>query len=84
MFPYDNITDWTKPDETNLPSNDDFYLKLKNGGISGADCGHARNVWDAFEISNLGEYMDLYLKTDMLLLADIFENFKSANGLRTA
>lgn len=75
VFPYDYLDDWTSLDETELPTQDIFFSKLYNHHISDEEYSHARNIWQQIGISNLGEYSDMYLKTDVLLLADIFENF---------
>lgn len=75
-YPYDYMTGMNVFEETGLPSQDKFYSKLSESGISDADYLHAQNVWNTFGIQNMGEYHDLYLKTDVGLLADVFENFR--------
>ena len=59
-----------------LPSIDKFYSKLNMSGISKEDYEHARNVWPKFELKNMGDYHDLYLKTDVVMLANVFESFR--------
>ena len=45
-------------------------------GISDGDYEHTRKVWKEFGIKNMGEYHDLYLRTDIILLANVFELFR--------
>ena len=59
-----------------LPSIDKFYSNLNMSGISDGDYEHARKVWTEFGIKNMGEYHDLYLRTDAILLANVFESFR--------
>ena len=67
---------WDRFNETELPSKDKFYSELNLEDISDDDYADAINVWNTFNISNLGEYHDLYVKLDTALLADVFENFR--------
>ena len=63
-------------DETKLPPKEAFYSKLMGEGISNEYYEHAKKVWEVFDMKTLQDYHDLYNKTDVLLLADVFENFK--------
>ncbi|XP_018395378.1 PREDICTED: uncharacterized protein LOC108773902, partial [Cyphomyrmex costatus] len=64
-----------KLNESSLPPRKLFYSSLTEGTVSESDYAHTVNLWQRFFIQTLGEYSDLYLKTDVLLLADVFENF---------
>lgn len=79
VFPYEYIDSYIKLDEKILPSKDCFYSKLTGSDISEVDYEHAENIWEKFRIQTLGEYSDLYLKTDVLLLADVFENYRNTS-----
>ena len=69
--------DWEKFNETSLPEKEDFYSRLNMEDITDAYYDHAKRVCKGFEIKNLGEYHALYVQSDMLLLADVFENFRN-------
>ena len=77
VYPYEDMDSWEKFDETSLPDKKAFYSNLNLEDISDEDYAHAQKVWDVFEINNLGEYHDLYVQSDTLLLADIYENFRN-------
>ena len=76
VYPYDYISSLDKLSETCLPPKSQFYSKLYNSNISDEDYQHACRVWKAFGCKTLRDYHDLYLKTDVLLLADVFEKFR--------
>ena len=76
VYPYDYMDSFSKFNDTELPQREDFYSLLTDNNISKDDYSHAKNVWNTFNLQNMGEYHDLYLKTDILLLVDVFENFR--------
>ena len=76
VYPYDYVSSIDKLKETKLPSKEAFYSKLYDEDITDEDYQHAINVWNTFNCQTLQDYHDLYLKSDVLLLADVFENFR--------
>ncbi|KAL4132044.1 hypothetical protein QTP88_009265 [Uroleucon formosanum] len=76
VYPYEYTDEWSKLDENALPNKAEFYSILTESAIKDEEYEHAMKVWDHFECKTIGEYSDLYLKIDVLLLADIFENFR--------
>ena len=76
VYPYDYMSSFDKFNETKLPSKEEFYSILNNEHITDEDHQHAKNVWKTFKLKTIGDYHDLYLKSDVLLLADSFENFR--------
>ena len=77
IYPYEDMDNWRKIDETTLPPKEAFYSNLNLENISDKDYAHAQKVWKVFEIKNRGDYHDLYVKSDTLLLPDVFENFRN-------
>ena len=76
VYPFEYIDSWERFNETSLLPKKAFYSELNLEDISDKDYNHAQKVWDVFEIRNLGEYDDLYVQTDTLLLADVFQKFR--------
>ena len=77
VYPYEYMDSLERFEETKLPPKEAFYSNLKNEGISDEDYTHAQKVWDVFEMEHLQDYHNLYNETDVLLLADVFENFRN-------
>ena len=76
VYPYDYMDSPKRLEETCLPPKSSFFSRLTDTDISDNDYVHAQNVWRTFNLNTLGDYHDLYMKTDVLLLADIFERFR--------
>ena len=77
VYPYDYVSSLEKLLETRLPPKKEFYSQLYDEDISDEDYQHAINVWNTFDCKTIRDYHDLYLKSDVLLLADVFENFRA-------
>ena len=77
VFPYEYIDTFNKFEETSLPPKNEFYSSLTTESISEEDYAHAQVVFKELKMRNLGDYHDFYLLTDVLLLADVFETFRS-------
>ena len=75
VYPYEYMDKWQKFKEESLPDKESFYSKLSNEHITDEKYAHPQKVWNTFNIKNLGKYHDLYVQSDILLLADVFENF---------
>ena len=71
------MDNWEKSNETSLPENEYFYSCLNMEDVTAADYAHAKRICKDFQIKNLGEYHDLYVQSDTLMLADVFENFRN-------
>ena len=78
IYPYDYMDSFKKFEDNRLPKKEDFFSLMNDEHITDEEYQHAQNVWNKFGLSSMGEYHDLYLKSDILLLADVFENFRKA------
>ena len=71
------MDNWERFGETSLPNRESFYSNLNMENIDDINYRHGNNVFKTFKLKNLGEYHDLYVQRDTLLLADVFENFRN-------
>ena len=76
VMPYSYIDDISKLQDKQLPCRGKFFDELRGERVSEDDYRRAREVWDAFNCTSLGDYCNLYLQSDVLLLADVFENYR--------
>jgi len=76
IYSYEYMDSFERFDETKLPEKEKFYSSLSASGITDEEYAHAKEVWATFGCRTLGNYHDLYVITDVLLLVDVFENFR--------
>ena len=79
VYPYEYMNTEERFNETKLPPKKAFYSRLSGEGITEEDYKHALNVWNVFNMKTFKEYHELYNETDVLLMADVFENFRNNN-----
>jgi hypothetical protein len=77
IYPYDYITNFNVLYQNELPTIDKFYSRLNNSNCSDEDYEKAIKVWQTFNCNSLLDYHNIYLKSDVLLLTDIWENFRN-------
>ena len=77
VYPYEYMDHWDRFNEEKLPNKSDFYSSLNMEDMSKTDYRHALKVFNKFNIKNLGEYHDLYIQSDTILLADVFESSRN-------
>ena len=77
VYPYEYMDSWERFNETSLPDEKAFYSELSLEDITNKDYAHAQNVFKELKLKNLGDCHDLYLQSNTLLPADIFENFRN-------
>ena len=77
VYPYEYMNSLERFKENKLPPKKSFYSRLTGEDISNEDYAHAEKVWEVFEMEHFQDYHNLYNETDVLLLADVFENFRN-------
>ena len=77
VYPYEYMDSLQRFDETSLPDKEAFYSNLNMEDIKDVDYRHGKIVFEYLINKNLGDYHDLYVQSDTLLLADVFEHFRN-------
>ena len=76
VYPYDYMDSFDKFNYKNLPSKEKFFCMLSDEHITDKNYEHPQIVWNTINLKSMGQYHDLYLKSDVLLLAEVFEKFR--------
>ena len=76
IYPYEYMNSFEKFEETTLPPMGKFYSALTENSITEDEYKYAQSVWTTMNMKTMGDYHDYYLKSDVLLLADVFETFR--------
>ena len=79
VYPYEHMDSWEKFKYPAPLDKKLYYSKLNDEDISDGDIEHVKKVCDIFKFTNLKDYHDLYVKTDVSLLADVFENYRDTS-----
>ena len=82
VYSYEYMDNWERFNEMSLLSKESFHSDLNMENIEDIDYRHGNNVFKIFKLKNVGEYHDLYVQSDTLLLADVFENFSRKTCLK--
>ena len=82
VYPYEYMDSWERFDKILMPDKEAFYSSLNMEDIIDVDHRHTKSVFNEVALKilnnkNLGDYHDLYVKSDILLLADVFENVRN-------
>ena len=77
VYPYEYMDNWERFNKTLLPDKESFYSNVNMENINDIDYRHGNNVFKIFKLKKLGKYHDLYVQSDTLFLADLFENFRN-------
>ena len=72
VYPYEYMDSFDRFNETKLPEKDKYYSILNRKGITDDEYNFAKKMWETLKIKNLGELHDIYMNTDVMLLADVF------------
>lgn len=76
IYPYEYMNSFEKYNEIKLPSKEMFYDELNDKNVLNEDYEYAQEVWSKMRCRNLGDYTDIYMINDVLMLADVFETFR--------
>ena len=77
VYPHEYMDSWQRFDEKSLPDKEAFYSNLNMEDITDVDYRHGKKVFEYLINKSIGDYHDLYVQSDTLLLADVFENFRN-------